>query len=65
MIAGSPPEIVLPLTRAEAKALLALAGKGRVLMDVDRSFLRQPTQRDAGRRALKRLRDTVATGAPA
>lgn len=58
-------EVVLPLSRAEAKALLALAGRGRVLLDVDPTFLRQPHRREAGRRAVQRLRLTIALGDPA
>lgn len=57
-------EVVLPLTRGEARALLALAGKGRVLLDVDPDFLRAPGRRDAGRRAVRRLRLALALGDP-
>lgn len=61
MIPGRKIEVVLPLTRAEARALLALALEGRVLLDVDRAFLGRPDRRDAGRRAVGRLRRQVET----
>ena len=64
MITGSPTEVLLPLTRAEANALLSLARKGRVLLDVDKAFLRHPDQRAAGRRAVDRLRLTLEATAP-
>lgn len=65
MITGTPAEVFLPLTRAEAHALLSLARKGRVLLDVDRAFLSRPDQRAAGQRAVNRLRLTIQSGAPA
>jgi len=65
VITGTPAEVLLPLTRAEAHALLSLARKGRVLLDVDKSFLARPDQRAAGRRAVDRLRLTITAGAPA
>lgn len=65
MIAGTPTEVLLSLTRAEARALLSLARKGRVLLDVDRAFLPSPDQREAARRAVSRLNAQIETGAPA
>lgn len=46
----------LPLTAREARALLALAAKGRVLLDVDPRFLPRREDRAAGRAAVARLR---------
>ena len=65
MITGTLAEVLLPLTRAEAHALLSLARKGRVLLDVDRTFLRHPDQRAAARRAVDRLRLTIESTTPA
>ena len=65
MITGTPAEVLLPLTRAEANALLSLARQGRVLLDVDPAFLGAPGQRECARRALTQLRLTISAGAPA
>ena len=54
--------ILLRLTRPEATALLSLARKGRVLLDVDPNFLRAPGQRGSARSAVNRLRLTLESG---
>jgi hypothetical protein len=49
----------LPLTRAEARALLALAEAGRAALDADRRLLPSRDQREAARRTVGRLRILV------
>lgn len=50
----------LPLTAVQLDVLTKLAGKGRILMDVDTTFLRRPNQREAARAVLSALRRTNA-----
>ena len=56
IVAVAAPTRDLPLTLGEARALLALAEAGRTALTFDSQLLRGPGQRDAGRRALARLR---------
>lgn len=46
----------IALTAIQLDALTRLAGKGRVLMDVDPNFLRRRDQREAARTVLSTLR---------
>lgn len=56
--------ITLQLTPEQAAGLLALAAKGRVLLDVDPSFLAAHAKRQAAREGVRRLRALVRqTGA--
>lgn len=53
----TPPIVAtLALTAGQLDALTKLAGKGRVLMDVDPNFLRRRDQREAARAVLSTLR---------
>lgn len=61
----TPSDVHLTLSPSEAEALLALAVKGRVFLDVDPAFLAAHSRRLAARRAVARLRDQIRTGAPA
>lgn len=55
-----PIVATLPLTAVQLDVLTKLAGKGRILMDVDTTFLRRPNQREAARVLLSALRRTNA-----
>ena len=63
MIKPLTPEILLPLTRSEAKALLAVAREGLSVADADRRLFREH-RRDAALRAKRRLQTALQAGTP-
>ena len=63
MISGSPREILLPLTRSEARALLAVAREGLSAADVNPRLFPEH-RRDAALRAKRRLQTALHAGAP-
>lgn len=53
---SAPVVAFLPLTAVQLDALTKLAGKGRVFMDVDPTFLGHPRKREVARSVLTTLR---------